>query len=270
MTGVRAGRVAAGVLLAAAFSGPAVVGDERAAYLAEGEDIRLFDHYDNDGYSLAVQPGAQGSVRLAVEVSDSPLGSSAAFPTGQRRDPSLPAAPERDTFAREAAGASPRLAEAVSRILVAVASRVRYRYDPERLRPQDPAAVFASGLADCVGFAELAVDLLRREGVRARTVQGILRTDPQEQAFDPRIGGSYHRWIEVYYPDRGWVFSDPSASINGVDARYIPFRTRSLVRPRSLTLVFVDRSGSLAYAPVAAGQSTLRERASARQTGGSR
>ncbi|MGH9367906.1 MAG: transglutaminase-like domain-containing protein [Thermoanaerobaculia bacterium] len=265
MRGAAIGRSAAGVLLAAALAGEGSRADERAVYLAEGEDIRLFDHYDNDGYSLAVQPGAGGSIRLAVEVSDSPLESAAAFPTGQPRDASLPPAPERDAFAREAAAGSRRQAEAVSRILVAVASRVRY--DPDRLRPQDPAAVFASGLADCVGFAELSVDLLRREGIRARTVQGILRTGPEEQAFEPRIGGSYHRWIEVHYPDRGWVFSDPSASINGVDARYIPFRTRSLVRPRSLTLVFVDRSGELSYAPVAAGPTTLRERAAGSKGG---
>ena len=30
--------------------------------------------------------------------------------------------------------------------------------------------------------------------------------------------GAFHRWIEVYYPDRGYVFSDPLSSVNGVDA----------------------------------------------------
>jgi hypothetical protein len=193
-------------------------------YLAEGEGIRLFDQYDNDGYSLAVEPAAGGSVELRVRVSDSPLRSSAPFPTGAPRDEALAPAPERDAFARE--------------------------------------ATRDCGRADCVGFAELAVDLLRRVGIRARTVQGILRTEPAHPAYDPRIGGAYHRWIEVYYPDRGYVFSDPSTSINGVDARYIPFRGRSLVRPRGLTLVFVDRSGDLSYLPVPAGPSTLRERPS--------
>jgi hypothetical protein len=261
---MKAGRrrtLAAGVLLATALAAPGVRAEERAVYLAEGEDIRLFDQYDNDGYSLAVQPGAGGSVELRVRVSDSPLESEAPFPTGASRDSALPSAPERDAFAEEAARGSRRQTDAVSRILVALASRIRY--DPDRLRPQGPSAVFASGRADCVGFSELAVDLLRRVGIRTRTVQGIVRTGPAEPAHDARIGGSYHRWIEVYYPDRGYVFSDPSSSINGVDARYIPFRGRPLVRPRSLTLVFVDQAGELSYAPVAAGQSTLRERPSA-------
>jgi hypothetical protein len=258
---VRRGRrgALAAVCLTAALRAAALPAEEHAVYLAEGEDIRLFDQYDNDGYSLTVQPGAGGSVELRVRVSDSPLESTAPFPTGVVRDTTLPDAPERDVFARDATRGSGRQVDAVSRILVALASRVRY--DPDRLRPQDPAAVFSSGRADCVGLSELAVDLLRRVGILARTVPGVVRTEAAEPAHDARIGGSYHRWIEVYYPDRGYVFSDPSASINGVDARYIPFRGRPLVRPRSLTLVFVDQSGSLSYAPVAAGQATLRERA---------
>ena len=69
--------------------------------------------------------------------------------------------------------------------------------------------MFASRRAYCVGFAELAVDLLRRVGISARTVQGILRTDPGADGYEAAIGGVYHRWIEVYYPDRGYVFSDP-------------------------------------------------------------
>jgi transglutaminase-like putative cysteine protease len=264
---MKRGRWAA-VLLLAGLAAPAALAEEHALYLAEGEDVRLFDQYDNDGYSLSVAAAAGGSVELRVRVSDSPLASKAPFPTGAVRDPSLPPAPERDVFARQAAGDSRLEADAVSRILIAIASRLRY--DADLRQPQDPVTVFTSGRGSCVGFSELAVDLLRRVGIRSRTVQGIVRTRPGEPSHDARIGGSYHRWIEVYYPDRGYVFSDPSASINGVDARYIPFRARSLVRPRSLTLVFVDQSGGLSYAPVAAGQSTLRERASGLPAGGGR
>jgi len=254
--GAMAGRVAA--LLGALLAATVARAEERALFLADGADVGLFDQYDNDGYSLSVAPGAGGSVELRVRVSDSPLASAAPFPTGSPRDPALTAAGDRDAFAAEAARGAGRQVDAVSLILVALAARVRY--DPDRLRPQDPASVFASRRADCVGLAELAVDLLRRVGISARTVQGIVRTPPAEPSYDARIGGSYHRWIEVYYPDRGCVFSDPSASINGVDARYIPFRGRPLVRPRSLTLVFVDRSGELSYAPVPAGSALLRQR----------
>jgi len=262
--GSGARRTAAALFLAASAA-LARGGEERAVYLAEGEDVRLFDQYDNDGYSLEVKPAAGGSVALTVRVSDSPLASAAPFPTGQPREEALPGAPDRDAFASSAVAGSVRQADAVSRLLVMLASRLRY--DPDRSRPQDPGVVFLSGQADCVGFAELAVDLLRRIGIRARTVQGIVRTGPAEPAHDARIGGSYHRWIEVFYPDRGWVFSDPSASINGVDARYLPFSRRALSRPQELTLVFVEQSGALGYGRVDAGSARLRERASA-GTGG--
>jgi transglutaminase-like putative cysteine protease len=153
--------------------------------------------------------------------------------------------PERDAYARALAGNAATEVEAVERILGGVASSVRY--DADRSRKQDPASVFASRRAHCVGFAELAVDLLRRVGIDARTVQGILRTRPGTEGFDSHIGGVYHRWIEIYYPDLGFVFSDPSSSINGVDARYVAFGRRAFERPKGLTLTTVETSGRLDY-----------------------
>ena len=243
-------------------AGTVASAEQLAVYRATGADVRLFDQYDNDGYSLAVAPGRDGSLELRVLVSDSPLQSVAPFPTGIRRDATLPAAADRTAFARRLVAGSPTQAEAVRRVLLSIASEVTY--DPDRLRRQDPSAVFASRRAHCVGFAELAVDLLRRVGISARTVQGILRTDPASGNYDPAIGGAYHRWIEVYYPDRGFVFSDPWSSINGVDARYIPFGKRSLVRPRSLELTAVALTGELSYESVRAGENTVRVRPTSR------
>jgi transglutaminase-like putative cysteine protease len=233
--------------------------EQQAVYRVAGADARLFDQYDNDGYSLSVSSGPDGALELRVRVSDAPLVSRAPFPTRTPLDPLPRPAPERDAFTRVLVAGATREADAVARILVGIASRVRY--DPDRIRSQDPGSVFAEGRASCVGFAELAVDLLRRAGVRARTVQGILRTDPGSPGYEAALGGSYHRWIEVWYADRGYVFSDPSASINGVDARYLPFVSRALVRPRSLALVGVARFGDLAYGAVRAGTVTLRARA---------
>ena len=152
----------------------------------------------------------------------------------------------------------------VERILEGVASAIRY--DTDRHRKQDPASVFASRRAHCVGFSEIAVDLLRRAGVSARTVQGILRAAPGTDGYEGRIGGVYHRWIEVYYPDRGFVFSDPSSSINSVDARYLPFGRRTFARPRGLTLSRIEASGHLDYPVLRLPEATLR----VRPAGGSR
>ena len=246
-------------LLAAGLAAPATAGEQVGRYRAAGPDARLFEQYDNDGYSLQVAAGADGSLDLEVRVSDAPLSSAAGFPTGALRDAKLPAAPERDAFARQAVAPSRTQADAVRRVLLALATEVRY--DPDHTRRQDPAAVFASRRAYCVGFAELAVDLLRRVGITARTVQGILRTEPGNPAWEAAIGGAYHRWIEVYYPDRGFVFSDPRLSINGVDARYLPFTTRALARPKALEVRLTGLEGELKYDPVRAGDTTLRVRA---------
>jgi len=246
--------------LALILSGRAARGGEQTAvYRAHGAASVLFDQYDNDGYSLAVSAARDGSVELRVRVSDAPLESRAPYPPAVPRDKSLPLAPDRDAFAKGLADGSRTEAEAVRRVLLGIASEVRY--DPDRLRNQDPGAVFASKRAYCVGFAELAVDLLRRVGIPARTVQGILRTEPGSDRYEPEIGGAYHRWIEVYYPDRGYVFSDPWASVNGVDARYVPFGKRSLARPVALSVEEVEPpQGTLAYVPAKAGESTLRVR----------
>ncbi|MEP7131819.1 MAG: transglutaminase-like domain-containing protein [Acidobacteriota bacterium] len=252
------GRIGALSLCALALSGALPGGEQSAVYRASGADARLFDQYDNDGYSLAVVPLENG-VELRVRVSDAPLESTAPFPTGLRRETSLTPAPDRDAFAARLARGSRTSAEAVRRVLVEVASEIRY--DPDRLRNQDPAAVFASRRAYCVGYSELAVDLLRRLSIRARTVQGVLRSEPGADRYDPAIEGVYHRWIEVFYPDRGFVFSDPAGSINGVDARYLPFDRRSLTRPRSLHLKGVEPpTGSLAYEAVVAGKTRVRIR----------
>lgn len=247
------------VLLALAAALPAEAGEQVARYRASGRDARLFEQYDNDGYSLQVASGARGEIDLEVRVSDAPLASAAPFPTGAPWDASLPPAPDRDAFARNRVEGSRTEEEAVRRILLAVASEVIY--DADHTRRQDPGAVFATRRAYCVGFAELSVDLLRRAGITARTVQGVLRTDASNPAYDAAIGGAYHRWIEVYYPDRGFVFSDPRLSINGVDARYIAFSTRALARPKSLRLTAVSAEGELKYDPVRAGDTTVHVRA---------
>jgi hypothetical protein len=246
------------LLLAAAALVPALGADERAVYRAFGSDAGLFDQYDNDGYSLSVAPRGDGSLELSVRVSGGPLESRAPYPSAAGRDPALAASPERDAFARTLAGDAATQAEAVERILSGVASAIRY--DSDRSRRQDPTSVFASRLAHCVGFSELAVDLLRRAGISARTVQGILRSDSGTPGYDSRIGGVYHRWIEVYYPDRGFVFSDPSSSINAVDARYVPFGRRALERPTALTVVAVESSGRLDFPVRRLPEATLRVR----------
>jgi transglutaminase-like putative cysteine protease len=253
-------RLAGALALAAALVAGArgAAADELAVYRATGAEPGLFDQYDNDGYSLGVTRAADGTLELSVRVSGAPLTSRAPFPPAGAREAALTDAPDRDAWARELSSGVATEAAAVERILAGVASTVRY--DADRSRRQDPASVFASRRAYCVGLAELSVDLLRRVGITARTVQGVLRTGSSAEGYDSHIGGVYHRWIEIYYADRGFVFSDPSSSINGVDARYIPFGRRALERPHGLTLTSVETSGRLDYPVLRLPEATLRVR----------
>ncbi|HEY6148340.1 MAG TPA: hypothetical protein VIZ69_11600, partial [Thermoanaerobaculia bacterium] len=109
---------------AASVPSAVLAGEQTAAYRASGAQSGLFDQYDNDGYSLAVAAGAGGSVELKVRVLDAPLESAAPFPSAAAPDRSLLPAPDRDAFAREKARGSATQADAVRRILLAVASEV--------------------------------------------------------------------------------------------------------------------------------------------------
>jgi len=226
-------------LLAAAESSGAT-----AVYFARGRDAALFDQLDVNGYSLEAFPERSG-LRLVVRASP------ARRPSGAPRAPedvgAAPApAPDRDRLARSLVAGQRLQAGAAGAVLAWVRRSVAY--DSDRSRPQEPAAVFASRRAYCVGFAELAVDLLRRAGIPAATIQGVLVTDPGTPGYAPELSGVYHRWVEVFYPDRGWTFADPLAADGGVDARYVAFARRSWTRPGDLRLAVV--SGETRPAPV--------------------
>jgi hypothetical protein len=81
---------------------------------------------------------------------------------------------------------------------------------------QTPEAVLARGGGDAGGIARLGVALLTAVGIEARPVGGWV-------VGAPEIGAPHgpHTWIEVYYPDRGWTFSDPLRFHHYVPATYL-------------------------------------------------
>ena len=74
--------------------------------------------------------------------------------------------------------------------------------------------------ADCVGLSEMAIYLFSKLGIKSRFVTGVAfrKEDP---ALLHLRGAVLHRWVEVFYPDAGWVFSDPSGKINYIEATYV-------------------------------------------------
>ena len=82
--------------------------------------------------------------------------------------------------------------------------------DLDRGAPQDAQSVLARRSAYCTGVARLTVALLDALAIPAREVAGYVVDDL------PQGGRSgFHRWIEVFYDDRGWVqvLPDPDEPI---------------------------------------------------------
>jgi hypothetical protein len=188
----------------AAFAATHVVrgSDEATMLVPAGVQV---ESYENSGYRLRLEDSV-----AHIEVTAMPLASRQTFDEG-RLAPS--ATPESRLARAVAAGARTRY-EAATRILGWIASNVRYELD--RSQPQDARSVLSRRSAYCTGTARLAVALLDALAIPAREVAGYVAED-----LPGASGSGFHRWIEVFYDDRGWVFSDPLASHQFVAATYL-------------------------------------------------
>ncbi|MEO8276388.1 MAG: transglutaminase domain-containing protein [Thermoanaerobaculia bacterium] len=176
--------------------------DEATMLVPAGVQV---DSYSNSGYRLEF---ADAVAHIAVDVS--PLQSRQTF--DERGLP--PTASVESRLARAVAAGSKTRYDAVSRILGWIAANVRYELD--RTEPQDARSVLERRSAYCTGTARLAVALLDALAIPAREVAGYVVEDAPAGT-----GSGFHRWIEVFYDDRGWVFSDPLASQHFVAATYL-------------------------------------------------
>lgn len=235
-------------LLAGPVTADAVDGASERPEVVRGRAWALYDvssvrgeryclPYANNGYSLEVRESDAVSRRVLVRSSTADLDCRAAFPPAPGSIPPdavpyLESVGERAELAercRALTSGCRTQVEAVRRIICWVSSAIDYRDGPDV--PVDPRDVLRQGSANCVGAAELAVALLREAGIPARGVRGFLV--PAETGTAAPAGGmkreqslgeeGLHRWIEVYYPGAGWVFSDPFRSVDYVGPRYLVF-----------------------------------------------
>lgn len=180
-----------------------VHGSDRATMLIPA-GVQI-DSYANAGYRMVVEDSV-----AEVEVDLAPLDSRQRFDERRLAAAKTPEA----RLARAVAAGSRTRFEAVSRILGWITANIRYELD--RGLAQDSGAVLARRSAYCTGTARLAVALLDSLAIPAREIAGyVVEEIPGGQ------GAGFHRWIEVFYDDRGWVFSDPLASQNFVAATYL-------------------------------------------------
>ncbi len=190
--------------------------------------------YQSSGYTLERgMPDWEGRVRLKVTTSADLMQSRAIFEPKPETIPSfikdyLLAEPNVPVGAKPFAKLAEDLvhgckyeSEAVEAILSWIGENIAY---DEKSRDDDPALVLEKKRGYCVGLANLSLTLLRNAGIPARSDQGLILTPDGSDGGETRMDFQLHRLIEVYYPDVGWVFSDPQKTVNFVSPVYIHWK----------------------------------------------
>jgi len=113
--------------------------------------------------------------------------------------------------------------DAVQRIISWVVDNVRYVSPPERY---DAVYALESGKGNCQNFSHLAAALLRSVGIPVRIVNGVTLNQPFDVKWEKgtltfKMGQGRHSWIEVWFPDKGWVPYDPQNMQLFVSTRFV-------------------------------------------------
>ncbi len=184
--------------------------------------------YSNNGFRQQISLTSPGLLVIEVEIVSTPINSFTPFPLPEGSVPENISVlndsfkgnvfPELERLSSRLTANTSSQYDAVNNILSWVSDEIEYSAN-KNLR-NDSLSVYRSRKGDCVGRVNLALYLLGKAGIPAREVHGLCIDG--EKADYSKLGKSYfHRWIEIYYPDKGWIFSDPGRSINTVDSRYI-------------------------------------------------
>ena len=121
------------------------------------------------------------------------------------------------------AGASSEY-EAVTAIMRHVANSVAYAYNPPKY---DALYSLETGSGNCQNFAHLALALLRASGIPGRVVGGYTLKDSWKipvgsgSSLVQSMGQGGHAWLEIYFPDLGWLSYDPQQSMQFTSTRHI-------------------------------------------------
>jgi transglutaminase-like putative cysteine protease len=116
---------------------------------------------------------------------------------------------------------------AVNTILNHVSDAITYQYTPPKY---DALYGLETGRGNCQNYAHLALALLRASGIPARLVVGLTLKDKWKIPLDDHgsslvqgMGEGLHAWIEVYFPDLGWLPCDPQQSRFFTSTRHIKY-----------------------------------------------
>lgn len=113
--------------------------------------------------------------------------------------------------------------DAVQKILSWIIDHTHYV-----LQPEEYGALYSinSGKGNCQNYSHLAAALMRSVNIPVRIVNGVTLKQPYDvkiknQVMTLNMAEGRHSWIEVYFPDLGWMPFDPQQSQLFVSNRFI-------------------------------------------------
>ena len=121
-----------------------------------------------------------------------------------------------------------REVDVVRNVFIWIDSHIRLSKEPETQKSYDALSVLKRQKGDERGLCNLAASIFKGLGIPVRVVYGI--SFQQEIAVDTE-GGRYiydypndqKHWLEVYFPDLGWIAYDPVGTHFGTVSHVIKF-----------------------------------------------
>ncbi|MDP2647046.1 MAG: transglutaminase-like domain-containing protein [Desulfobacterales bacterium] len=189
--------------------------------------VEVFWEYPTLPVKTAINFTALNSVRLDTLRTNTPfplprmLPDVAAYLQGTRQVDTRNASIRRKAF-ELTAGAGTQF-DAIQRILTWMVDHMHYVLNPESY---DATYSLDSGKGNCQNFSHLAAALMRTVGIPVRIVNGITLKEPydiqvENSIMTMKMAQGRHSWIEVYFPEMGWVPFDPQGSVLFVSNRFI-------------------------------------------------
>jgi transglutaminase-like putative cysteine protease len=114
--------------------------------------------------------------------------------------------------------------DAATAILNYVVDHIKYSYNPPRY---DALETLITKTGNCTNISHLSTALLRASGIPARVVGGTSLNKQWKMPISDfkslvqTMGQGGHAWIEIYFPDLGWLAYDPQQSKQFTSSRHI-------------------------------------------------
>jgi len=210
--------------------------------------VAFIPDYSNESFVQKVISQDEFSKRVQVTAKMTPMKTRVPYPVAAGSIPSSVSSylmPERDRQAddpslvrltREVTRGSRYAHEAANAVLAWIADNLTF--DTSISTPSDALSALKFKKAYCVGYSNLAVAMLRAAGIPARVAHGYLPPGYEwgfsKDYWGVKVNdGGFHAYLEIFYPDTGWVFSDAEHSHHFVDPFHIILRLDGMEMPGS-------------------------------------